>query len=66
MKTFIRFVIVFSLSKIIILDIYDIIQLAYEIIIQYFRDETDAELEPSQNEFQYRFNPGDNNENFEF
>ena len=66
MKIFIRFVIVFSLSKIIILDIYDIIQLAYEIIIQYFRDETDAELEPSQNEFQYRFNPGDNNENFEF
>lgn len=44
----------------------DIYKLAYEIIIQYFRDETDAELEPSQNEFQYRFNPGDNNENFEF
>lgn len=44
----------------------EIYKLAYEIIIQYFRDETDAELEPSQNEFQYRFNPGDNNENFEF
>lgn len=43
-----------------------IIQLAYEIIIQYFRDETDAELEPSQDGLQYRFNPGDNNENFEF
>ena len=47
-------------------DFNDIIQLAYEIIIQYFRDETDAELEPSQDGLQYRFNPGDNNENFEF
>ena len=54
------------MGEFIILDFYEIIQLAYEIIIQYFRDETDAELEPSQNEFQYRFNPGDNNENFEF
>ena len=41
-------------------------QLAYEIIVHYFRDETDAELEPGQNQFQYEFNPGQQKENFEF
>ena len=41
-------------------------QLAYEIIVHYFRDETDAELEPGQNQYQYEFNPGKQNDNFEF
>ena len=41
-------------------------QLAYEIIVHYFRDETDAELEPAQGQFQYEFNPGQQKENFEF
>jgi hypothetical protein len=45
----------------------DIYKLAYEIIVQYFRDETDQELEPAANQFQYEFNPGEHNEgNFEF
>jgi len=44
----------------------DIYKLAYEIIVHYFRDETDAELEPAQGQFQYEFNPGQQKENFEF
>lgn len=35
----------------------EIYKLAYEIIIQYFRDDTDQELEPGHNQYEFDFNP---------
>jgi hypothetical protein len=31
--------------------------LAYEIIIQYFRDDTDQDLEPGHDQTEFHFNP---------
>jgi len=45
----------------------EIYKLAYEIIVQYFRDETDQELEPGQGQYEFDFNPSANqNTNFQF
>jgi len=45
----------------------EIYKLAYEIIIQYFRDDTDQELEPGQNQYEFDFNPTDaSNQQFQF
>ena len=46
---------------------FNFLKLAYEIIVQYFRDETDQELEPGQGQYEFDFNPSANqNTNFQF